>query len=531
MRNFQQPRRSPSVAINGLASSSHTLATGTALAILQKGGNAMDAALSAVAVQCVVEPGSTSIGGDCFCLYAQKGSDDIVAFNGSGRAPQALSISHLQQQGLTTIPQHSPHAVTIPGAVDAWVRLHQDYGRLPFTEILAPAIHYATEGYAIGQRTAYDFAQAEETLKSDPDTKRTFLIGDTLPKMGDRHHQPILAETLHRIAQNGRDGFYSGVVRDDILHKLQSLGGVQTEEDFALARGEYVTPISTDFRGFRVWQCPPNGQGVIALQLLNMASLLDKFGESPLCTARIHHEIEIGRMAYRDRGLYLGDAEYMTIDVEAMLDAKHAERLCAQIDPLRALRHLQACPLPKHPSTVYITVIDKERNACSLINTVFHAFGSGIMAPQSGVLLQSRGVGFTLKKDHPNSLAGGKRPLHTIIPAMVTKNGRLEMSYGVMGGEYQAFGHMQFLSRLYDYGLDIQAAQDAPRFFPDPYSNRVDLETPIPQQIFTELRDMGHNIAYAKTPIGGAQAIRVNWQQNTLIGGSDPRKDGCALGY
>jgi gamma-glutamyltranspeptidase/glutathione hydrolase len=531
MRSLQRPGRSPVLAPEGMASTSNPLSTQAAVTVLQNGGNAMDAAIAACAVQGVVEPESTGIGGDCFCLYSEAGSDKVIAMNGSGRAPMGLTADWLLEQGISEIPQQSPHAVTVPTAIDAWVQLNRDYGSKPLGDLLQPAIGYARNGFPIGQRVAADFAASHDLLTGDPDISALYLKDGEDYKFGDRFTNPNLAKTMEAIAENGRDGFYKGWVAADILAKLQSLGGHHVQADFDAAVANYVTPIKTNFRGYDIWECPPNGQGVIALMLLNIMSGIDTFGDHPISVARMHHEIEAGRLAYRDRNLYLADPTFSDVPVEAMLSADHAAAIRAQINPDRALDDLPETTLPPHKSTVYISVVDKDRNACSFINTVFHNFGAGILAPKSGVILQNRGQGFVVKPGHPNCIEPGKRPLHTIIPGMATKDGKTVMSFGVMGGEYQAFGHMQFLTRLFDYGMDVQEAQDMPRFFPDPFSDVVEVEEPITDEMRDALRALGHNIQPAHKPIGGSQAIFIDWDTNLLMAGSDPRKDGCAMGY
>ena len=530
-RDLQQPGRSPVYASNAMVSTSHPLSTTAALDVLRKGGNAMDAAIAAVSVQCVVEPSSTSVGGDCFCLYLPADSKTPVAINGSGRAPKRLSADWLIANGFDTIPQQSPHSVTVPTAVDAWVNLNKDYGSKPLGDLFEYAIGYANDGYPVTQRVAFDFSNTSELIKGDQELSDLFLVkGKTLP-IGFLHKQPNLAKTLGEIAKKGREGFYSGWVVDDILTNLTALGGLHQKDDFDVAIANYVTPISSEFRGHKVWQCPPNGQGVIALLLLNMVSEIRCFGNDPINLERIHYEIEAGKLAYRDRAAILADPEFSTVPVQQLLSQEYASELVSQIKADRPISLLPPSSLPRHSSTVYITVIDKDRNACSLINTVYNSFGSGLLAPKSGVLLHNRGMGFVLEEGHPNRLEPSKRPLHTIIPSIVTKDDNLVMSFGVMGGEYQAFGHMQFLSRYFDYGLDIQMAQDKPRFFPDPFSDQIDLETSVPQSIQHALANMGHKIRPAKIPIGGSQAIYLNRETNVLSAGSDPRKDGMAAGF
>lgn len=531
MRDFQQPGRSPVFASNAMVSTSHPLSSAAALDVLRKGGNAVDAALAAVSVQCVVEPASTSVGGDCFCLYAPVDSQYPVAMNGSGRAPKRLSLDWMIANGYDSIPQQSPHSVTVPTAVDAWVTLNKDYGTKPLGDLLQYAIEYARDGYPVGQRVAFDFANTSDLIKQDKDLSKLFLFnGKTLPN-GFYHKQPNLAKTLTEIGKNGRDGFFSGWVADDIIKKLNSLGGFHQKDDFDDAIANYVKPISSEFRGYKIWQCPPNGQGVIALLLLNMASEMNCFGDDPINLERMHYEIEAGKLAYRDRSAVLADPKFHSVPVDQLLSKKYAKELLSQIRADKAISSLPTSTLPKHSNTVYITVIDQNRNACSLINTVYNSFGSGLLAPKSGVLLHNRGMGFVLEEGHPNCLEPGKRPLHTIIPGLVTKDDKLVMSYGVMGGEYQAFGHMQFLSRFFDYGLDIQSAQDKPRFFPDPFSENIDMETTIPRSIQNDLVKMGHQVRKASIPIGGSQAIHLDQISNVLTAGSDPRKDGLAVGF
>ena len=535
MRNLQLPGRSPVRAPKAMASTSHPLSTQAALDILKNGGNAMDAAVAASAVQCVVEPGSTGIGGDCFCLYSREGGTDLVAYNGSGRAPMAATVDWFRENGIAEIPRQSPHSVTVPGAIDAWDRLVRDHGRLSLGEVLRPAIDYAREGYPVSSRVAVDMASQTERLQKSKNAGLVFLKDGQTPAEGSLHKQPALANSLEKIATEGRDAFYKGDIARDIVSYLQEKGGLHTMEDFETAEGEYVTPISTDYRGHTIYECPPNGQGVIALMLMRLMEGLDEEGslkgQDPITLERIHQEIEAGRLAYQDRNFFLCDPAQGEVPLDWMLSDGHIAELRDSIDPSQCARPLPKFTAPNHQSTVYITVVDEDRNCCSFINTVFETFGSVLMAPRSGVMLQNRGQGFTLDPDHPNCIAGGKRPLHTIIPGMLAKGGRIVMPFGVMGGQYQAFGHMQFLTRFLDYGLDIQQAMDAPRFFTDPYSDITEIEETVPEEIIQALRTLGHEIEIAGKPIGGSQAIWIDWAQGVLTAGSDPRKDGCAMGY
>jgi gamma-glutamyltranspeptidase/glutathione hydrolase len=529
MRNLELPGRSPVHATEGMACTSQPLATQTAIDVLKAGGNALDAAVAAGAVQCVVEPESTGIGGDCFCLYSKCGSTDIIAYNGSGRAPAAASVDWFAERGITEIETQSPHSVVIPGAVDAWDRLIADHGSKDLAELLQPAIRYARDGYPVSSRVHSDYAGLVEKLSANANAARIFMPGGAVPRVGALHRQPELAATLERIAKNGRDEMYSGETARDMVATLQALGGLHTLGDFATARGEYVTPISGAFRGCRVHQCPPNGQGVIALLLLNVASGID-VGDDPITLERMHAEIEAGRLAYAARDAWLADPAMAEVPVEALLSADYAEAVRAAIDPTRAQEREAPLDLPLHESTVYITVVDRDRNACSFINTLFKGFGSGICT-SGGVFLTNRAQGFSLDPASPNRIEGGKRPLHTIIPGMVSKGERVAMSYGVMGGQYQAFGHMQFLTRHFDYGLDIQEAMDAPRFMPDPFEGNVEVESGVSVPLQQQLAGLGHRVTAPSKPIGGSQAIWIDWAEGVLTGGSDPRKDGCAMGY
>jgi gamma-glutamyltranspeptidase/glutathione hydrolase len=512
-----------------MAATSHPSATLVAIQILAAGGNALDAAIAASAVQCVVEPGSTGIGGDCFVLMSPEGMGDVIAYNGSGRTPAALTVDWFIERGITEIERQSPLAVTIPGAVDAWTRLHADHGRMTFAEILAPAIRLAEDGYAISPRVHRDWSLVTELLSADPVAKRIFLPHSRPPQIGEVHRQPELAATLRLIAAHGRDGFYAGSVAEDMVTYLQRLGGPHTLDDFSTARGEYVMPIKTDFRGHEVHECPPNGQGVIALMILNILSRFEAKGD-PQSADRLHIEIEATRLAYAARDALLADPDKADMPVTDLLSDALADRLAGMIDLKRVLEDLPPFQTPLHRDTVYICVVDKDRNAVSFINSVFDSFGTGLVTPRSGVVLHNRGQGFSLVPDHPNVVAPGKRPLHTIIPGLVVKDGRTVMPFGVMGGYYQAMGHAHFLTKVLDYGFDVQQAIDLPRVMPVSGTTQVEAEHTLNPLTAAELNRRGFRIIPAEDPIGGVQAIQIDWQNGTLLGGSEPRKDGCALG-
>jgi len=537
MRNFELPGRSPVHSSEGMAAASQPLAAQTAIDVLKAGGNAIDAAIAACAVQCVVEPGSTGIGGDCFCLYSPGGEaknpGDIVAYNGSGRAPAAASVEWYRGQGIDAIAGDSVHSVTIPGAIDAWDRLVADHGRKSLPELLQPAIRHAREGYPISSRVQVDFASQAVKLGRDENAARIFLPGGAAPRVGALHRQPDLAATLERIAAHGRDEFYSGETARDIVACLRQRGGLHTLEDFASHQGEYVTPISAEFRGHTIHQCPPNGQGVIALLLLNIMSGVEAGaakGGNPITLERIHAEIEAGRLAYAARAAWLADPAVAEVPVERLLSAEYADKLRAQIQPGRAMATLPPSPVPEHADTVYLTVVDKDLNAVSFINSLYHGFGSGYMAPKTGVMLQNRGQSFSVDPMQANCIAPGKRPMHTLVPGMVLKNGETVMPFGVMGGYYQAMGHAFLLGNLFDFGLDLQEAIDLPRLFTKP-DGPVETESGIPAEAIDGLKRRGHKVARAPKPVGGAQAIWIDRAEGVLTGGSEPRKDGCAIGY
>jgi gamma-glutamyltranspeptidase / glutathione hydrolase len=530
MRTFEDPGRSLVVSKRGMAATSHPLSTLAAIEILKDGGNAMDAAVGACAVQCVVEPGSTGIGGDCFAMYAPRGVDNIIAFNGSGRAPRAASTEYYIERGIKTIERNSPHAVTVPGAVEAWERLLKDHGTLDLAQVLQPAIELANDGYSISPRVHYDWSRQAALLGKTDSAKGIFLPDGKVPETGSTHYQRELALTLKAIADGGARAFYEGQIAEDIVRFLRGLGGLHSVEDFAETEGEYVDTIRTKYRGYDVVECPPNGQGIIALLILNILSRFKVEGD-PLDINRLHLEAEASRLAYDVRDRYVADNANNEVPVEWMLSDQLAEELAASIDSSRAASPLPRPQPPAHSDTVYIAVVDRDRNAASFINSIFTPFGSGLVCPKTGVLFHNRGQGFVIEKGHINTIEGGRRPLHTIIPGMLVRDGKVLMPFGVMGGQYQALGHARLLSLLLDYNLDLQTAIDMPRLFPRPNDGKVELERLLFDKVGAELARRGFSIDRAATPIGGAQAIWIDWEKGSLLGGSDPRKDGCALGY
>ncbi len=528
MRNFHLPGRSAVHAKRAMAATSHPLATAAALDVLRSGGTAMDAAISASATLCAVEPHMTGIGGDCFVLYAAAGSPDIVAYNGSGRTPRGLQPDQMPDDGTGKLPAQSPHAVTVPGAVDAWWRLHQDHGSRPWADLLAPAIDYAEQGYPVHARVAHDWAQETAKLKACPNAHREMLVDGAAPAEGSLHRQPLLAETLRSIAREGRDGFYRGPVAADIAQHLAGMGGYHTTDDLAEHAGEYVTPISAPYRGYEVCQCPPNGQGLTALIMLRLLAGLTP-PDDPLHPQRLHDLAEAARLAYRERDARIADPAFAELPVDEVLGDDYIGRLLGQFSRDRAVPAPDAGVFPDHKDTIYLTVVDEAGNCASFINSLFGPFGSGLMTPRTGVMLHNRGCGFRVApSDHPNRIEPGKRPLHTIIPGMLKRDDRVVMPFGVMGAHFQPTGHAWLLSNMLDYGLDPQAAVDLPRAFF--YDGELQLEAGIPDDTADTLGAMGHRVIRPAKPHGGGQAIWRDPASGVLTAGSDPRWAGCAGG-
>jgi gamma-glutamyltranspeptidase / glutathione hydrolase len=525
-RDFQLPGRSPVIASEGMAATSHPLATLAAIETLRAGGNAADAAVTAVAVLCVVEPHMTGIGGDCFAMIHAPGQQPW-GYNGSGRAGARASLDALTAQGLRGIGLDSIHAVTVPGAVDAWGAILTAHGRFPLERALAPAIHYAEDGFPVAARIAWDWALAVEKLGADPGAARHFLRAGRAPAEGDVIKLPALARTLRAIAADGPRAFYEGPIAEDIVATVAARDSFLAAEDLASHRGEVVAPISTNYRGLDVLELPPNTQGLTALVLLNILERFDLAALDPLGTDRFHLTLEAARLAYAIRDRHLADPLAMRASVAGLIDKAFAGKLADRIDPAR-----RAVPLDigaDDSDTVYLSVVDRDRMAVSLINTLYSAFGAGICTEQSGIMLTNRGACFVLEPGHPNAFGPGKRPMHTIIPALAFRDRRCELAFGVMGAHYQPMGHAQLVTNLIDYGMDVQTAIDTPRAFF--IGGQSVVERGLPRASVEGLRARGHDVALAGSPWGGAQAIRIDWERGVLIGGSDPRKDGCALGY
>ena len=525
MRDFHLPGRSPVFATNGMCATSHPLAAKVAVQILESGGNAVDAAIAGAVLLGLAEPQMTGIGGDCFALIA-KPDGTVLALNGSGRAPAGLDADALRAAGHRAMPLHDAHAVTIPGAIDAFCRLSADHGRAGLATSLAPAIHYAEAGIPVTHRVAFDWRLDAETLTGA--ARSHYLVNGTVPREGQLFRAPHQAEILRRVATDGRSAFYEGEIAQDMVDSLAAMGGTHRMEDFAACAATYADPIRGAYRGTELVEHPPNGQGATAILLANILAEFDIATMEPLGAERVHLEAEAAKLAYDARDRFVADADYTT-RLAHMLSPDTARALAARIDPDRAMAAPAELSEAVHKDTVYITVVDSDRMAVSLIYSIFHGFGSGLASDRFGILFQNRGAGFTLESGHPNEAAGGKRPMHTIIPAMLARDGRIDMPFGVMGGAYQPNGHARFLSGIVDFGLCPQAAIDAPRSFAD--GGKLKVERGYTDAVRQALADKGHEVVIPETAIGGAQAIRIDHDLGVLEGGSDPRKDGCALGY
>ena len=524
MRDFHQPGRSTVLALNGMAATSHPLAARVAVQMLDAGGNAMDAAIAAAVLLGICEPQMTGLGGDCFALFTPPGQDRVIALNGSGRAPAALDAGALRAAGHRAMPLRGPLAVTLPGAVDGLCRLNADWGRLPMAQILAPAIRHAEDGVPVAPRVAQDWARDAGALQ---DRARDFyLLNGAAPQVGQVFRAPGQAEVLRRIAAQGRAGFYEGEVAADMIASLRALGGVHDAADLAATQADYGDPVSGTHAGVEVLEHPPNGQGATAILLLNILSRFDLAALDPFGPARAHLEAEAAKLAHDARDRIIADPD-TTRRLHFMLSSDTADRMAALIDPARAQPVARAPVAAMHKDTVYICVVDRDRMAVSLIYSIYWGFGAGIASDRFGILFQNRGAGFTLQSGHPNQAAGGKRPLHTIIPAMLRQSGHVLGPFGVMGGGYQPTGHARLVTNLTTYGMDVQAAIDAPRSFAN--GTGLELERGYAPATAAALAAMGHAVSTADAPLGGAQAILIG-ADGVLRAGSDPRKDGCALG-
>jgi gamma-glutamyltranspeptidase/glutathione hydrolase len=525
-------RRSVVMAQQGMVATSQPLATEVGVSMLKKGGNAFDAAIATSLTLSVVEPMSTGIGGDAFLLYSCAADGRLYGVNGSGRCPRRLTLDTLQRQGIPGVPRHGWGSVTVPGAIDAFFEVQRRHGKLTFAEVLEPAIAYADTGFPVSEVIASQWQAAVPLLSQFPTSAQTYLHDGKAPQAGDVHRQPHLARTLRMLAAEGRDAFYRGEVARRIVQFSQATGGFFELEDFATHTTEWVEPIRTDYRGYTMLELPPNGQGITALMALNVLEGCDLAAMEYGSAAYYHLLIEATKQAFADRNRYVADPTYATVPVTGLLSKAYAAARRQEIRFDRASDYLPGNPVA-FSNTVYVTCVDRERNVVSLIHSIYQGFGSGIVAGDTGICLQNRGSGFVADPQHPNAVAPGKRPFHTIIPAMILRGERPWVCYGVMGGDMQAQGHIQVAINLVDFGMNVQEAIEAPRYR-ILGGRQVALERAIAPEVRHQLEAMGHILAPVGSPgvtYGGGQAILIDEERHVLQGGSDYRKDGCAIGY
>lgn len=526
MRDFSLPGRSPVIAENGMAATSHPLGTMTAIAVLREGGNAVDAAIAAAATLCVVEPAMTGIGGDCFAIVVEPGGT-IHALNGSGRAPEAASAAWLRELGHASMPQTGALSVTVPGALRAWEALSERFGTREFERLFADAIRYGEEGFPVHARVARDWRNYVPDLAADEGGRLYYLKGGRAPEMGERMHQPALAKTLRQVVKSGAGAFYEGQIAAEIAATIQAKGGRLAQADLAACRADWVTPISSSYAGYDVLEIPPNGQGITVQIMLNILDRVEARLHGPDSPERHHLLTEAGRLAYSVRDRFVADPAAAAVPVERLLSRELASKLASRLDADRRNDDVSVPPLPGS-DTIYLTVVDRDRRAVSFINSLYGGFGSKVVTPRSGITLQNRGACFNLIAGHPNEFEPGKRPMHTIIPAMATRNGRAAISFGVMGGSYQPMGHVHTLTNVVDYHMDPQAAIDQARLFWGA-DGVVEVESGISAEIRRGLEKRGHRLRPGG-PFGGGQMIVIG-EDGFLTAGSDPRKDGHAAGW
>ena len=519
-----------------MVATTQPLAAMAGLRTMMQGGNAVDAAVAAAAVLNVVEPMSTGMGGDLFALVWMDSEKRVRALNASGRSAGTATRDELARLGMSTIPDDSPHAVTVPGTVMGWQQLSDTYGRLGMERCLQPAIDYAEGGYPVSQVIASSWADAASRLTGNP-AGTELLPNGRAPRAGEMVRLPELASSLRTVAEGGAEAFYLGPLAERISAFVQERGGHLTAGDFAAhaatPAANWVEPIYTDYRGMRCWQCPPNGQGVNALVALNIVSGFDLKAMGHQSPDAFHHMIESMRLALADGAAHVADPSHSAVPVTELLSSAHASRRRALIHPERAMETVGPARIPHGGDTVYVGAVDGEGNACSLINSLFQSFGTGMVVPGTGIALHNRGSGFSLRPGHPNALGPRKRPFHTIIPGMVTREGELWLTYGVMGAMQQAQGHLQVLANMIDFGLSPQEALDAPRFRVGP-DDTTSIESLVPDATVDELRRRGHRLSVARphqTFFGSGQIIERSPVTGTLTGGTEPRADGAVVAW
>ena len=535
--------RSEVIAPHAMAATSHPLATQIALETMKKGGNAIDAAIAANAALGLMEPTGNGIGGDLFAIVWDAKSGKLHGLNASGRSPRSLTLEWFQEQGLESIPPYGPLPVSVPGTVDGWFELHGRFGSLPMSEILKPAVEYARNGHPVHETIQHYWEISVERLSKYPGFTEQMTIDGRAPEVGELWKNPNLANTLERIGREGRDVFYTGDIARVIGAYMQENGGFLSYEDMASHRSEWVEPVAVNYRGYDVWELPPNGQGIAALQILNILEQHDVASMGFGSADHVHLFLEAKKLAFEDRARFYADPEWMDVSVDRLLSSSYARERNALIDMQEAADsypHGDPAVL-REGDTIYLTTADAKGNMVSLIQSNYRGMGSGMTPPGLGFVLQDRGELFTLEAGHPNAYAPGKRPFHTIIPAFITKDGKPWISFGLMGGGMQPQGHAQIVMNLVDFGMGLQEAGDAPRIHHSGSSEPtgdvmedggiVNLETGFDYEVVRELMARGHRIQYARGPFGGYQAIMKHPQHGTWFGASESRKDGQAAGF
>ena len=531
--------RSEVIAQQGMAATSQPLATQVALDILKQGGSAVDAAIAANAMLGLVEPTGCGIGGDLFAIVWDAETKQLHGLNASGRSPAALKAEYFTEQGLTTIPSFGPLPVSVPGAVDGWFSLHEKFGRLPMTSILSPAIEYARRGYPVSEVVAYYWQMNVDRIGEYEGFADVFMPNGKAPTTGQIFKNPSLAATYEKIATGGRDAFYKGDIARVIGAYMKEQGGFLSYEDLAAHTSEWVEPVSTNYRGYDIWELPPNGQGIAALQILNILEQYDIEGMGFGSADYIHTFVEAKKLAFEDRAKYYADPAFNDIPVDALISKDYAQKRRALINPDKAAKRYDAGVV--EGDTIYLTVADKDGNMVSLIQSNYRGMGSGMTPPELGFILQNRGELFTLAPNHFNTYEPKKRPFHTIIPAMVTRNNKPWLSFGVMGGATQPQMHAQIVVNLIDFGMNLQEAGDAPRFIHVGSSSptgalmkdggELSMETGFATEVRRTLYERGHQLSDKLGIYGGYQAILYDADKQVYFGASESRKDGQAAGY
>ncbi len=534
--------RSEVIAVHGMAATSQPLATQVALDILKAGGSAVDAAIAANAMLGLVEPTGCGIGGDLFAIVWDADKGELAGLNASGRSPQSLTLQHFRDLGIDSIPYLGPLTVSVPGAVDGWYELHERYGRLPMSTLLQPAIDYAEEGFPVTAFIADLWQENVQSREKYPGIKEVYMPGGAAPRTGDVFRNPNLANTYRLIAEGGRDAFYKGEIAQKIDSYMAEQGGFLTADDLAAHTSEWVTPMSTNYRGYDVYELPPNGQGIVALQMLNILEGYDIRSMGFGTAEYLHTLIEAKKVAYEDRAKFYADPDFYNVPLDMLLSKEYAAKRRALISESKAAKTYPAGDaVLEKGDTIYLTVADSDGNMVSLIQSNYGDLGSGMTPEELGFQLQNRGQLFSLKEGHANVYEPGKRPFHTIIPAFVMKDGKPWMSFGVMGGSIQPQAHAQIIVNMVDFGMNLQEAGDAARMRHSGSSQPTDevmtdggtvyLESGITANVRDELRKMGHKVDDGRTSMGGYQAILRNDVQGVYYGASESRKDGQAAGY